>query len=174
MSLVLRPADDVLLVYAQHWHEDEEINKLTGFEPGEPGVFRAKKLLENLVLSPKKNTGLLGVWEGAHPIGYVLFTNVDDFNKTADLHITISKDSQGKGHGSKAVQLALDLAYTSGIYRVTFRPFKSNKPACNLAKKLGFTLESFTKSSAWVGTTPKDQAQFRMLRNEWEKIKESE
>lgn len=171
----LKPADDVLLVYAQHWHEDPHTNQMNGFEKGDPGVFRAKRFLEQAVLNPPSNFRLLGVWEGTTPIGYVGFSNIDEFSRSANLHITMAPTEQGKGYGKEVVSKALDKAFDSGLYRVTFKPLKSNKAACSLAKKVGFTLEAFTKASCWVGNSPKDQAQFRMLRKEWYDMnKESE
>jgi len=163
--LKIKPADDILLVYAHSWHDNEYINWATAVEKGEPGKYRIKTYLTSLVKSPPEHTRLMGIWEEITPVGYICFSSISPEHRQAELHITMSPDIRKMGE--EAMGLGLNHAFDSGLFRLTFKPLKRNKPAINLAKRMGFTLEAFTKGSCFIGTSPMDQAQFRMLRTEW-------
>ena len=169
MDIILSKPDNKFLINALHWHEDEELNKSVGAGIGLPGKVRAHNALKELTLNPPDNGVLLVVSMEEEPVGYVYYSDIAMHRKMAELHITIAPEFQSKGIGKEAMIQALDHAFKSDLYRVTFSPFKNNDRAVGLAKKLGFTLEAFTKSSAWVDGSPRDQALFRMIRPEWTK-----
>jgi len=166
-TLTFKEADELFLMHALEWHDNPIVNKGVGSEKGEAGIFKAKAILKRLVIDKPPFTKTLGVWFEDQPVAYVVFSDINPMHKRASLHITVNPKYFGKGFGEQSVAQALSLGFNEGLFRIDFCPIKHNKRAVNLAKRLGFTLECYSKSSFWIGTTPVDQAQFRMLRSEW-------
>lgn len=166
--LELKPPSIEFLEIAKVWHQDRELNVLTGFGKGKAGELRAAAMLD-LYRTPPKGSRMYAVWEDDVPLGYVAFTDIDPDNKTADLHITLPRVNQGRGIGPQALKAAVDKGFKQGLYRITFKPLATNKRAIEAASSVGFKLEARTKFSVWTDDGPQHQAQMRVVKPEWQR-----
>lgn len=166
----LKPPSIKFLEIAKIWHQDEELNALTGFGRGKTGQIKAQALMD-MFRSPPKGARMYAIWEEDTPVGYVAFTDIDPGNKTAELHITLPRMNQGRGIGPMALVAAVNKGFDQGLFRITFTPLASNKRAIEVAAKVGFKLEARTKFSVWTDDGPQHQAQMRVVKPEWTKDK---
>ena len=166
--MVLQLPSPRFIEIAKTWHDNEDLNHWTGFGRGEPGKQLAKAILDDVLTDPDQ-LRFYAIYEDMEPVGYLVFTDLDGINKSADLHITLSPTSQGAGYGPTALRKAVDLGFNDGLYRITFKPLVSNKRAIQAAFKAGFKLEARTKFSVWTDDGPQDQAQMRVVKPEWRK-----
>ena len=164
----LRQADEQILVYGKEWLEDKQLRKALGVGPGAANLLIAKERLENLILNTPPDTSSLGVWAENLPVGYIIFTDINSYHKTADIHFVIDPQYIGKGLGRAVLRMGTEHGFKEGLFRLEFKPLKSNKGAVNLAPKVGYTREGYMKDSLWTGSAPVTQVLFRILRNEWE------
>jgi RimJ/RimL family protein N-acetyltransferase len=168
-KLELRTPTRIFIDQAKEWHQDPELNLLTGFGRGKAAADMAAAALEAVLEECPDNMRVFAVWSGSEALGYVAFTDIDPLNKTGDLHVTLAPDHWNKGIGPKALMAAVDLGMRDGLYRITFRPLSSNKRAISAGFKAGFKLEARTKFSTWTVDGPQDQAQMRVVKPEWRK-----
>lgn len=168
-KLELRTPTRLFIDQAKEWHQDPELNMLTGFGRGKSAVAMAAASLEAVLEECPATVRMFAIWQGSSPIGYVAFTDIDPINKTGDLHVTLAPDHWNKGIGPEALKAAVDLGMRDGLYRITFRPLSSNKRAIAAGFKAGFKLEARTKFSTWTVDGPQDQAQMRVVKPEWRK-----
>lgn len=171
-KLELRTPSRIFIDQAKEWHQDEDLNHLTGFGRGETGTALAHAALEQVLADCPGTVRMFACWIEADPIGYVVFTDLDTQNKAGDLHITLAPAHQGNGYGVEALTLAVDLGMRDGLYRITFKPLSSNHRAIEAAMAAGFKLEARTKFSIWTVDGPQDQAQMRVVKPEWRKRKD--
>lgn len=168
MAIELRSPSAVFIEQAKEWHTNEELNHWTGFGRGNAGKKLAHMALEAFRNDEAPDSlRMLAAWDGPTPIGYVVFSDIDGKNKTADLHLTIGPENQGNGYGTKVLTKAVSRGFNGGLYRMTFRPLSSNRGAIAVARKVGFELEAYTKYSVWTQNGPQTQAQMRVIKPEW-------
>ena len=61
-QITLKGPDNSLLLAAYRWHENEELNQMTGAGSGQPGIFRAKAELKSMFMNPAKTTQIFDIW----------------------------------------------------------------------------------------------------------------
>lgn len=169
MGIELRTPTELFITEAKTWHEDSELNLLTGFGRGASAQSLAQHALDETYENCPEDVRLFAIWDRAIALGYVAFTDLDEYNKTAQLHITIPRQHWGRGVGTEALSAAVDKGMRDGLYRIVFSPLTSNKRAIAAAHNAGFKLEARTKFSAWTVDGPQDQAQMRVVKPEWRK-----
>ncbi|KKL05554.1 hypothetical protein LCGC14_2604870 [marine sediment metagenome] len=163
----LRKPTTAFIEQAKVWHEDDEVNHWTGFGRGEPARQLAAKALDQVLEVQPSPIRFFAIWDDSEPLGYVVFTDLDDHNHTAEIHITLGPEHQGQGYGPQALKKAVTLGFLLGLYRITYKPVLANKRAIQAGYKAGFKLEAKTKFSVWTIDGPQDQAQMRVIKPEW-------
>jgi len=167
--LELRTPSKAFFHEARMWHEDEDLNHWVGFGRGSAGIVLAQKALTALEENLPKDIRMFAAWDGAVPVGHVVFSDLDATNKSGDVHLTVAPSQQGKGYGPQILSKAVDIGMEDGLYRITYRPLVSNKRAIAVGLKAGFKVEARTKFSVWTIDGPQDQAQMRVTKPEWRK-----
>jgi RimJ/RimL family protein N-acetyltransferase len=166
--MILKNPSGAFLEVAKVWHRDEELNKLTGFGSGQPGVLLAERTMGAMLNAPS-SVRMYALWEDDTPLGYTVFTDIDEKNRTADLHITLPPIHQGSGLGVEALLQTTGEGFKRGLWRITFKPMVTNQRAVEAAAKAGYKVEARTRGSIWMDSGPKDQTQMRAIKPEWEK-----
>jgi len=169
--ITIKAPSEAFMAATYAWHEDEELNKQTGFGTGETAV-KAAKLLLNSIFEGRPDSALIAIWDGKEPVGYAVLENIDVRNRSTKIHLTIKPESQNKGVGKQALALVSDYCFEQGLMRLTFSPFSFNKRAVAMAKAVGYKVEARTKMAAW---TPNngfiDLMQMRLVSPERSKLK---
>lgn len=167
--MLLRRPSTQFVEIAKIWHQNEELNKLTGFGSGKPGILAAEMAMDALVDLPPSMMAF-ALWdEDEVPVGYTVLTDIDEKNRSASLHVTLPPANQGYGLGMTALKDTLRKAFKAGLWRITFCPLVTNQRAVEVAVKAGFKVEARTRGSVWMDSGPKDQVQMRAIKPEWEK-----
>lgn len=168
-EIELRTPSQLFVDEAKKWHDNEQLNFLTGFGRGHTGRKLATDALDKVLEDCPISIQLFAVWQDRNAIGYVAFTDIDPLNHTADLHITMNPDFWDQGLGTRTLRAAVDLGMKDGLYRIVYSPLVGNKRAINAGFKAGFKLEARTRYSVWTSDGPQDQAQMRVVKPEWRK-----
>ncbi|KAF2151048.1 acyl-CoA N-acyltransferase [Myriangium duriaei CBS 260.36] len=85
------------------------------------------------------------------------------------LSLSISRQYQGKGYGSEAIQWCLNWAFHhANMHRVEIGALEYNTGAVRLYEKLGFVIEGRKRQSVWYQGEYRDVIELAMLRPEWE------
>lgn len=85
-------------------------------------------------------------------VGSCQLLNINWLFRSAELQIRIGKkDFQGRGFGSKAVQLLVQFGFKDlNLHRIYLHVFSSNERAINVYKKNGFVQEGVLKDAAYI------------------------
>jgi RimJ/RimL family protein N-acetyltransferase len=85
-------------------------------------------------------------------IGFLQLKNFHAVYQSVELSIRIGAEKdRGKGHGSRAVRLALDYAWTTlNMHRVTLNVFSGNARAIAAYRRAGFREEGVLRHAAYV------------------------
>lgn len=161
-------SDDYLISYK--WRNDIDITnglicrKLFVSEENE------KEWIEKSNLD-KFNNVKLGICliDNDEYIGNVYLTNIEHFNKNANLDIFIgNKKYQRKGFASEAVQLILEHAFNDlGLERVESKIFKNNVSSIKLHEKNGFSKEGVLRNYFFKNGSYNDITIMSILREEY-------
>jgi RimJ/RimL family protein N-acetyltransferase len=104
--------------------------------PGSPSqvLFAIRKLREHAI------------------IGFVIFKNIQSVHRAAELGVRIGCDAErGKGHGTRAVAMALDYAWNHlNLHRVSLTVFAHNARAIASYRAAGFRDEGLLKDAAFI------------------------
>ncbi|MBR1478314.1 MAG: UDP-4-amino-4,6-dideoxy-N-acetyl-beta-L-altrosamine N-acetyltransferase [Lachnospiraceae bacterium] len=86
------------------------------------------------------------------PLGSVYIQNIDRHHKKGEFGIFIGeKDARGKGIGTAATRLILEIAFKElSLHRVYLRLLSSNERALNSYLKAGFVKEGLLKEDVFV------------------------
>jgi RimJ/RimL family protein N-acetyltransferase len=91
-------------------------------------------------------------------IGFVIFKNLQNAYRAAELGVRIGDESdRGRGHGTRAVRLALDYAWkTLNLHRVSLAVFAGNDRAVAAYHRAGFRQEGVMRHGAYTAGTWRD------------------
>lgn len=103
-------------------------------------------------------------------IGIMSLLRISEYNKSADLSITISdEEDRRKGYGIAALKWLLEYAFnTLFLHRIQLEVLESNLPAESLYKKIGFKQEGIKQDAFYNGQEYTNLKLFSLLRNEWD------
>ena len=142
----LRPVAQMSVADWQRFHryfKDREIAKLNGASP----IFLPLWLFKRIVLGEEKSGERIGyaIYAAQSFIGSVEFYDLDERARQAVLGILIGeKTLWGKGYGTVAVRLALELVFDARKFeRVTLQTLDHNARARGSFERAGFQLTGF-------------------------------
>ena len=128
------------------WFNNPKVNKYLGDRLGEKTSLKKEKdWFSKYELT--KNKKFFTICDNSRPIGLVGLSNINRFNKTADIFIAIGEDnSRGKGIGKKAMLWIINYGFnTLKLHKLKLYLIKENIPAVKLYNSLGFILEGEMK-----------------------------
>ncbi|MDR6224322.1 UDP-4-amino-4,6-dideoxy-N-acetyl-beta-L-altrosamine N-acetyltransferase [Desmospora profundinema] len=112
-------------------------------------------------------------WFGK-PAGIVSYSDVDLNNNRSLWGFYLGEENLPKGTGMKMLTLGLAYAFeTLRFHKVIGEVLAFNHPSIRIHHKLGFRLEGIYAQHVWKAGRFQDVLSFAMLRDDWEKQKES-
>lgn len=136
--------------YRVIWLNNPNVNKFIGELPGQKTTLKKQKTWFDKYLKDS-NKKFFTISYGRTPIGFMGLSRINKANRNADAFIAIGDDKyRGKGFGKIAMQYLVEYGFTKlGLHKINLGVFEKNKPAINLYKKLGFTIEGKLKDEAF-------------------------
>lgn len=97
-----------------------------------------------------KHVFFVVVVDGA-PVGGISLWGIDMHNRKAHLGITLAPHARGRGHGTDAIRVLLDYAFSDrGLHRVQLEVLADNARAIACYRRAGFVEEGRTRQDNWV------------------------
>ena len=155
----LGPLRHELLAIYHRWHASLETQVFAGWPaPLQPVTMeRAEQWYSSASIAEAARWFTIYRTDGLQPIGFVVLRDIDQQHKTAEIGITIGEASErGKGHGTEAMKLILDYAFTAlGLGNVLLSVYEFNRGAVRAYEKAGFKVigrrrkSHFAAGSMW-------------------------
>lgn len=118
--------------------------------------FQENKSLSNVILFDEKIVGIAG------------FNNLNHANKTVYIGYWLSKDAQGHGIMTRAVQALCQYAFEELQFnKVEIHAAVGNTKSRAIPERLGFVKEGTIRSAEWLYDHFVDHVVYGMLANEW-------
>jgi diamine N-acetyltransferase len=139
--VALGPLYRDLIPTIQRWFNDFDTDRTQGDIPGPRTLERTTAWYERI--ANRDDVYWYTIYEVAtwQPIGMTWLVDIDHRNGTASFGISISEPSaRGKGYGTEATRLILDLAFDQlGLHNVSLDVFANNPAGIRAYEKAGFT-----------------------------------
>jgi ribosomal-protein-alanine N-acetyltransferase len=155
-----------------NWHNDHQINILTGGRKHFVSKEYDKKWLEDKMLNNVSQIYCaICCCENGKMIGYISLTGIDFVNRNAFWGGIIIGDTnaRGKGYASKAAILLMNHAFFElGLLKVYGNWHAENKISISMARKIGFKQEGILRSHLFKNNVFHDVLVMSILKNEFE------
>jgi UDP-4-amino-4,6-dideoxy-N-acetyl-beta-L-altrosamine N-acetyltransferase len=163
----LRPLERKHLTECVEWLNDPDVTK--NLSMSEPiSMEGEQRWFENLQRDQSSRVYAIETIEGEY-IGNLGLHKIDLHNRKAELGILIGKKTLwGKGYGTEAVKLALNLAFEGlNLNRVYLRAFSDNKRAHKCYENAGFIKEGILRQDEFKGGGYVDCLVYSVLAKEY-------
>ncbi|HYE83444.1 MAG TPA: GNAT family protein [Clostridia bacterium] len=167
----LRPGDESDFRMLYKWYNDNELNKLAGWNDSR---VTAEKLRYNMSRSFGYDPmNLMIDNEEGMPIGTIQLYDFNEQDKSCKLGIRIGdRNYWSKGYGEDAVRTLLEYAFMKiDMYRVTLKVYEYNERAVKCYLKCGFQNEGRTRQSAYIDGKFYDEIIMGALKSDFLKLK---
>jgi RimJ/RimL family protein N-acetyltransferase len=140
--VALGPLSRALLPRYQAWMNDVATQGWAGF-PARPEPFTDERMAQWYERAATDQERLwftvyeTGAWRA---VGFCVLRDIDHRHRTAEFGLTIGdRSDRGKGYGTEAVTLLLDLAFTGlGLHNVQLQVYEFNRAGLRAYQKAGF------------------------------------
>ena len=173
-SLSLRQLEDKDAPLMLEWMRDTEVARHFRFDASRATLVSIKDFIKK-----SKNMDIDAnfaiVNENDEYLGTVSLKNIDNSAKNAEYAISLRKRAQGCGCGYAATVKILEYAYYSlGLDRVYLNVLSENVVAVKFYERFGFIFEGEFKSHVFIRNEIHSLKWFRLMKNEYELIKDAE
>ncbi|MFC4619326.1 GNAT family N-acetyltransferase [Camelliibacillus cellulosilyticus] len=129
------------------WRNDPELTQFTYPTIDAYSLADTEKFVEQITQSANSKTYFIEENQHGKPIGITSLIEIDWANRHAEGVIDIGdKNYWGKGYGTEALGLLLELAFCElNLHRISLRVFSFNERAIKSYQKLGFVIEGVQK-----------------------------
>jgi diamine N-acetyltransferase len=163
-DVVLRPLEERDLPHLIRWSEDPDLRWLTGetapMDEEEARAFREKVRTE-------ESRRWFAVTVGGRIIGEAGLLRIFPAWRTTDVSIILGEE-RGKGYGTQAMRLMLDLAFRElGMHRVSIGVVGFNEVALGFWESLGFSKEGVQRDGYLLEDGFHDFVMMSLLEEEW-------
>jgi len=163
-DVVLRPLEEDDIPHLIRWSNDPELRKLTG-EVAPMTQAEAEALLEKARTDESRRWFAITV--DGRMIGETGLLRIFPEWRTTDMTVILGEE-RGKGYGTQAGQLVLDLAFRElNMHRVAVGVVGFNEPALRFWKGLGFREEGIQRDGYLVEDGYHDFVMMCLLEDEW-------
>lgn len=101
-------------------------------------------------------------------LGLVSLVSIDHMNQSAEFHIMIGEESQGKGMGTFALTEMLKHAFNNlNLQRIELTVLESNSRARHLYEKVGFVKEGVKRKAKYKNGKFEDMLLYAMLKEDF-------
>lgn len=159
------------------WMQDPEVNCNFRFSASDYGMEEVKAFIQdaNKDVQDQQAYHFAITEDGEEYLGTISLKNIDPLNQSAEYAIVLRKCAWGKGLGSQATEEILKFAFDNlGLHRVALNVLSDNYTAIRLYEKCGFCYEGEWKECLYFSGRLHSLKWYRILRQEWQKTKESE
>lgn len=166
-KIQLKPLERKHLAQCVEWLNDPEVTEfLTISEP--MGMEGEQRWYDNYLKDDSMKIYALETIDGNH-IGNAGLENIDVHSRRAELGIFIGdKKYWGKGYGTEAVLLILDLAFNGlNLNKVYLKAFVTNERAWKCYEKAGFIREGVLREDIFKNGTYADCFIYSVLADEY-------
>jgi RimJ/RimL family protein N-acetyltransferase len=171
MSVYLRAFESDDLALMNRWHNDAELNSMTGgvrrFVSSE---YDREWLKDKMMNNADQLYWAICLHEDDRMIGYIAATNFDWVNRTAIYHALMIGDADHRNinNSLQATQLMMDYLFLElGFHRVYGYQLKSNSAALMLTRMAGFVQEGVMREAAYKQGEYVDMVLVSCLRDEY-------
>jgi RimJ/RimL family protein N-acetyltransferase len=172
--IYFRPLERTDAALVQPWFNDPEVTRqLLMFRP--VSLHAEETFLEGLAKSETDLAVMIVVRETDRPIGTVALHAGREPHRQARFGLCIgAKDEWGKGYGTEATALMVDLAFdTLNLHRVWLHVLEYNKAGLRTYQKVGFREEGVLRQSHFAEGRYWDTIAMAILRDEWQARREA-
>lgn len=165
----LREIEDKDIPLINHWRNDRDMISMLGAPFRYINRDTDIKWYENYLKSRSTNVRCAIVEKDEDVIlGIISLTNINFQNQSAELHLMIGKENQGKGLGTFSVNELLYHAFNNlNLKRVELTVLKTNIRAIHLYEKCGFVKEGCKRQSKYKNGKFVDMLMYSILKDEW-------
>lgn len=169
-KVTLRPGDERDFYLLHKWYNDNELNKLAGWNSSKVTADRLRYNISRSFGCDPMNL-MIDNEEGT-PIGTIQLYDFNEQDKNCMLGIRIGdKNYWNKGYGADAVKTILEYAFMKmDIYRVTLKVYEYNERAVNCYQKCGFRCEGRIRQSAYIDGNFYDEIIMGALKSDFIKL----
>lgn len=101
-------------------------------------------------------------------IGVAMLTSLDFKNRTANMNIKLTKESQGHGYAIQAMELLIAYCFEElNLFCLTANVLESNKASQKLWEKLGFRRDGVLRSRVFKANVYHDLFAYSLLKDEY-------
>jgi RimJ/RimL family protein N-acetyltransferase len=151
------------------WYRDPEVARLTRYQTRQMTQAEVERFFDVRMLAPDALAYSIVELGSGRLIGFTTFSALDGDNGSVMFHITIGeRDAWGRGLGTEATQLMLQLAFERlGLHRVGLAVFSYNTRAIRAYEKAGFRIEGRLREAIQRQGEFFDEVQMGILAEEW-------
>jgi RimJ/RimL family protein N-acetyltransferase len=151
------------------WYRDPEVARLTRYQTRQMTQAEVERFFDARMLAPDALAYSIVELASDRLIGFTTFSALDGDNGSVMFHITIGeRDAWGRGLGTEATQLMLQLAFERlGLHRVGLAVFSYNTRAIRAYEKAGFRIEGRLREAIQRQGEFFDEVQMGILAGEW-------
>ena len=174
--VVLRRHDPENLAAFRRWYSDPEIARLARYQEAPMRAEEIERFFAARVVGPDALAMAIHERDSDRLIGTCAFSQLDGDNGSALYHITIGeKDAWGRGYGTEATRLMLDLAFGRlGLHRIALFVFEFNERAIRTYRRCGFVVEGRARESIFRDGRWWDELAMSVLESDWRRLREIE
>lgn len=163
-DVILRPLQETDLPHLIRWSQDPELRKLIG-ETAPMTQSEAEAFLEKTRTDESRRWFAITV--DGRIIGETGLLRIFPAWRTTDMSVILGEE-RGKGYGTQAAQLMLDLAFRElGMHRVAVGVVGFNEAALRFWESLGFRREGVQRDGYLVEDGYHDFVMMCLLEDEW-------
>ncbi|MDB5249637.1 MAG: N-acetyltransferase [Segetibacter sp.] len=173
LKVYLRAFESADLTLLNEWHNDEEINSLTGGRKHFVSSEYDKKWLEDKMLNNTKQL-YWAICETAtrNMVGYTSLNDIDFVNRKAFMGGLVigDKATRSKGYATKAAILLLNYGfYELGLNKIYATCLSEHKTVVLTFLMLGFKRDGILRQDVFKGNKFRDVIMVSLLKEEYEK-----
>ncbi len=167
-SVVLRPFSRDDLRFVQKWSGDAEMRRLTG-EVAPMSDAEAEKFFESVQADKDRLWFAVVLKRGNRVVGEAGLLRMFSLWRCTDMTVVLGeKDAWGKGYGTEAGRLLLDLAFERlGFHRVSVGVVGFNRRALRFWRGLGFRKEGVQRDGYLCDGEYSDFVMMSILESEY-------
>jgi RimJ/RimL family protein N-acetyltransferase len=166
--ITLRSIERDDLPHVRRWLDDPELRRQIGAR-SPLSEAESVEWFERISADPARAWYVIVVDEDERVVGEAGLLRMDPEWRTTDMTVIVGeRDERGKGYGTEAGRLLLDLAFNYlGLHRVAIGVVGFNEGALGFWKKLGFRQEGVQRDGYLHGDGFHDFVMMSILEDEW-------
>ncbi len=169
-SIRLRPLDERDLDAMYRWHSDTElIRYMQAYQDPPITHSQIEKRIQKSLAGSHDRVDMIIESKDGQRAGVVYLQDIDYRNRKAEIGVIVGEhDQQGKGMGTEAVEMILQVGFERlSLHRIYGSIDPANVPSIRVFENLGFTRDGALREDWWANGQPWDAIIYSMLSHEY-------